>query len=147
VAFGPRVRVSAHLRLSDRDARLNRKLLRAMLSQEGLAELTISDMLPHDLDGELVRPLGSSARSSHLSWRGSLCNTAGPCCTSQWRLALLVETVYAPGMCICALHEYPIVRACSWHLVNLRWPTTAEISNPGSHLIKQRTVLSCIFRS
>lgn len=49
------MRVHAHLRLSDRDARLNRKLLRAMLSQENLAELIISDLLPHDLDGDLVR--------------------------------------------------------------------------------------------
>lgn len=55
VSFGPRVRVRAHLRLSERNARLNRKLLRAILSQPNLTELTISDMLPHDLDPDLVR--------------------------------------------------------------------------------------------
>ncbi len=55
ISFGPRVRVRAHLRLSERNVRLNKKLLRATLSQPNLTELTIADMLPHDLDAELVR--------------------------------------------------------------------------------------------
>ena len=46
--------VRAHIRLSERDSRVNRKLLRATLMQPGLTELTISDMLPQDLDADLV---------------------------------------------------------------------------------------------
>ena len=46
--------VRAHIRLSERDSRVNRKLLRATLMQPGLTELTISDMLPQDLDDDLV---------------------------------------------------------------------------------------------
>ncbi|BDA46747.1 hypothetical protein COCOBI_09-2000 [Coccomyxa sp. Obi] len=63
ISFGPKVRVRAHLRLSERNTRLNRKLLRATLSQPNLTELTIADMLPHDLDADLVRML-AERRSS-----------------------------------------------------------------------------------
>ncbi|CAL8471360.1 g10902 [Coccomyxa elongata] len=65
ISFGPKVRVRAHLRLSERNVRLNKKLLRATLSQPNLTELTIADMLPQDLDADLVRMLaerGSSLR-------------------------------------------------------------------------------------
>ncbi len=55
ISFGANVVVRAHIRLSERDARLNRKLLRATLLQPGLTELTISEMLPQDLDAGLVR--------------------------------------------------------------------------------------------
>lgn len=55
ISFGPKVRVRAHLRLSERNVRLNKKLLRATLSQPNLTELTIADMLPQDLDADLVR--------------------------------------------------------------------------------------------
>ena len=55
MAFGEGVRVHADLRLCERDSRLNRKLLRATLAQPGLARLTIADMLPQDLDADLVR--------------------------------------------------------------------------------------------
>ncbi|CAL5228321.1 g11430 [Coccomyxa viridis] len=65
VSFGPNVVVRAHIRLSERDSRVNRKLLRATLMQPGLTELTISDMLPQDLDADLVRML--SERSSTLT--------------------------------------------------------------------------------
>ena len=56
VVFGPSVTVRAHIRLSERDVLVNRKLLRATLAQPGLTELTISEMLPQDLDANLVRP-------------------------------------------------------------------------------------------
>ena len=55
VSFGERVRVSATLRLCERDSRLNAKLLRATAAQPGLFRLTICDMLPQDLDADLVR--------------------------------------------------------------------------------------------
>lgn len=84
VSFGHRVRVRAHLRLSERNARLNRKLLRATLAQPNLTELTIADMLPHDLDADLVRVFQPFIRlcfrastlrsplfgSPHLLWKG-----------------------------------------------------------------------------
>lgn len=64
ISFGPKVRVRAHLRLSERNTRLNRKLLRATLSQPNLTELTIADMLPHDLDADLVRHSVTAADTS-----------------------------------------------------------------------------------
>ena len=70
ICFGPSVMVAAHIRLSERDARLNRKLLRATLMQPGLAELTISEMLPQDLDADLVGSgLCWSYFHSHLACR------------------------------------------------------------------------------
>ena len=61
ISFGANVVVQAHIRLSERDARLNRKLLRATLLQPGLTELTISEMLPQDLDAGLVRHIACKA--------------------------------------------------------------------------------------
>lgn len=96
VCFGPNVVVGAHIRLSERDSRVNRKLLRATLMQPGLAELTISEMLPQDLDADLVSctatwhviAASQAPRRSHLG-APVLCAFSWPvllACTLQMRL-------------------------------------------------------------
>ena len=77
VCFGERVRVAATLRLCERNSRLNAKLLRATAAQPGLAWLTICDMLPQDLDADLVRAVHALRCSADSPLWGPRCPVPG----------------------------------------------------------------------